>query len=314
MAIISSIPNYREGLNPSLHNLRFSLFRDRVNAYTISKIKKLKKSRNYKRLCRYLNYKLDDIKDVFMLNNVLGIPRTARMGLWENFMENKLKDIIEENSDNKCRRIYPYFQRIQRRRRKALENFCEDKEKKQEELKNVKFDMKKCLEFNEWVKESENKIFKLFKNNITERDKRKKAYIISDKCKLGNLNTLFGQMDCSDKIDRHFPYIFLEGNPVYPSEKDDDKNIKDPEEGKDEEEEEEDGEVTINIRSNGEKGFPFVNNTPVLEGIEGSGFDLDFGNYDPSPPSLNSSTFIKLIYLIFISINFIYFEKKEKKN
>lgn len=121
-------------------------------------------------------------------------------------------------------------------------------------------------------------------------------------------------MDCSDKIDRHFPYIFLEGNPVYPSEKDDDKNIKDPEGGKDEEEEEEDGEVTINIRSNGEKGFRFVNNTPVLEGIEGSGFYLDFGNYDPSPPSLNSSTFIKLIYLIFISINFIYFEKKEKKN
>ncbi|ETW49732.1 hypothetical protein PFMALIP_02266 [Plasmodium falciparum MaliPS096_E11] len=294
MAIISSIPNYRKGLNPSLYNLRFSLFRDRVNAYTISKIKKLKKSRNYKRLCRYLNYKLDDIKDVFMLNNVLGIPRTARMGLWENVMENKLKDIIEENSDNKCRRIYPYFQRIQRRRRKALENFCEDKEKKQEELKNVKFDMKKCLEFNEWVKESENKIFKLFKNNITERDKRKKAYIISDKCKLGNLNTLFGQMDCSDKIDRHFPYIFLEGNPVYPSEKDDDKNIKDPEEGKDEEEEEEDGEVTNNIRSNGEKGFPFVNNTPVLEGIEGSGFDLDFGNYDPPPPSLNSSEIAKL--------------------
>ncbi|EUT87387.1 hypothetical protein PFAG_02210 [Plasmodium falciparum Santa Lucia] len=294
MAIISSIPNYREGLIPSLYNLRFSLFRDRVNAYTISKIKKLKKSRNYKRLCRYLNYKLDDIKDVFMLNNVLGIPRTARMGLWENVMENKLKDIIEENSHNKCRRIYPYFQRIQRRRRKALENFCEDKEKKQEELKNVKFDMKKCLEFNEWVKESENKIFKLFKNNITERDKRKKAYIISDKCKLGNLNTLFGQMDCSDKIDRHFPYIFLEGNPVYPSEKDDDKNIKDPEEGKDEEEEEEDGEVTINIRSNGEKGFPFVNNTPVLEGIEGSGFDLDFETYDISPPSLNSSEIAKL--------------------
>ncbi|ETW43466.1 hypothetical protein PFNF135_02379 [Plasmodium falciparum NF135/5.C10] len=294
MAIISSIPNYREGLIPSLYNLRFSLFRDRVNAYTISKIKKLKKSRNYKRLCRYLNYKLDDIKDVFMLNNVLGIPRTARMGLWENVMENKLKDIIEENSDNKCRRIYPYFQRIQRRRRKALENFCEDKEKKQEELKNVKFDMKKCLEFNEWVKESENKIFKLFKNNITERDKRKKAYIISDKCKLGNLNTLFGQMDCSDKIDRHFPYIFLEGNPVYPSEKDDDKNIKDPEEGKDEEEEEEDGEVTINIRSNGEKGFPFVNNTPVLEGIEGSGFDLDFETYDISPHSLNSGEIANL--------------------
>ncbi|SOV78647.1 surface-associated interspersed protein 8.1 putative [Plasmodium reichenowi] len=296
MAIIKSVLSYKDGVNPSIYKLLFSLFRDRVNAYTNSKIEELKKSRNHMRLCRYLNYNLDEIKDVFMSSDVLGIPRTARMGLWENVMENKLKDIMEKNSHNKCKRIYPYFQRIQRKRRKALEDFCEDKKRKLEELKNSKFYIKKCLQYNKWIKDSENEILKIFKNNITERDKRKKAYIISDKCKLSNLNTLFEELDCSDNTDRYFPHIFLDGNPVYPSDKDDDKMIKDPEERTDEEEEEGDAEVTINIRSTGEKGFPFVNDTPVLQAIEGSGFNLDFENYDlPPPSSLNSSNTANLL-------------------
>ncbi|SOV22384.1 surface-associated interspersed protein 8.1 (SURFIN 8.1) [Plasmodium sp. DRC-Itaito] len=292
MAIIRSLPNYKEGVSPSVYRLLFSLLSDRVDAYINSKIEELNISNQSTRLCRHLNYDIDEIKDIFRSNNILGIPKTARMGLWENSMEKKLNEMMENKSNKKCKRIYPYFEREQRTKRKVLEDFCEDRDKKEEEFKRGDFNKKECLEFNKWIKDNEDRIFKLFKNNVTERDKQKKAYFISNKCTFSDPSRLFAEMDCSEKIDNVVPKIVLDGKPVNHSEEDNYKKKRNPENGTDEEEEGE--EVTINIHRIHGKEFPSVNGTPVIESMEGSEPIFNFQNYEFSSPFLNSSSTFNL--------------------
>ncbi|EWC79189.1 hypothetical protein C923_00139, partial [Plasmodium falciparum UGT5.1] len=102
------------------------------------------------------------------------------------------------DSNQKCKRSYPFYPRIQRYRRKLLADYCEERDKRRDVL-NSSNDKDKCLEFNEWVIMSDNAINDSFNNKITEGDRNKGAYTINDNCSLRKPHILFQLLECHEE-------------------------------------------------------------------------------------------------------------------
>ncbi|SOV22099.1 surface-associated interspersed protein 8.3, putative [Plasmodium sp. DRC-Itaito] len=199
MAVKIHSPVSEIRISSTTYPLYFTVFFERLKNYVSERIMKVKNSNDYKKLCRHLNYDIDDVQEIFSTHDLLNIPRDAKEVSWNKNIERHLEREMRTNSENKCKRIYPFYPRIQRHRRKMLEDYCEERDKRRDEVKASANYEQKCFEFNQWVIMNENQITSSFNNNITDDDRNKGAYNINKNCTLRERHILFEKMECKKK-------------------------------------------------------------------------------------------------------------------
>ncbi|ETW43507.1 hypothetical protein PFNF135_02044 [Plasmodium falciparum NF135/5.C10] len=228
MAVEMNTPVSKKGVSSTAYSIYFSVFLKRLKSYVSDRISRIKNATDYEKPCRDLNYEIDEVKDLFCTRYLLNIPRYVRLASWNKNIEDHLKATmvsdsnqkckrsypflaswnknIEDHlkatmvsdSNQKCKRSYPFYPRIQRYRRKLLADYCEERDKRRDVL-NSSNDKDKCLEFNEWVIMSDNAINDSFNNKITEGDRNKGAYTISNSCSLRKPHLLFPLLECHEE-------------------------------------------------------------------------------------------------------------------
>ncbi|SOV13347.1 surface-associated interspersed protein 1.3 putative [Plasmodium sp. gorilla clade G2] len=202
MAVKIHSPVSRKKISSTTYPLYFTLFFERLKNYVSDRISNVKNSENYNKLCRHLNYDIDDAQEIFSTYDFLNIPRDAKVASWNRNIENHLEREMRIKSENKCKRIYPFYPRIQRHRRKMLEDYCEERDKRRDEVNASDNYEQKCLEFNEWVITNENAINNSFNNNITDDDRIKGAYTIDNNCTLRKASILFPRIECKNEEEK----------------------------------------------------------------------------------------------------------------
>ncbi|EUR62149.1 hypothetical protein PFBG_05863 [Plasmodium falciparum 7G8] len=202
MKVKKDNPNYKKRINPSTYSIFFFLFFKRLKNYVLERLKDVIKSDNHKKECSDLNYELDDVQELFITSDILTIPKYARQNSWNTHIEKYLKNTLLEESQNKCERIYPFYQRVQRIRRKMLEDYCYERDKKRIEAMNSGDHTQSCWDFNEWVIKKQNEITTKFDYDIHGPHKFKRPYHIDSGCTLRNLPTLFKLIECQKEKDQ----------------------------------------------------------------------------------------------------------------
>lgn len=202
MKVKKDNPNYKKRINPSTYSIFFFLFFKRLKNYVLERLKDVIKSDNHKKECSDLNYELDDVQELFITSDILTIPKYARQNSWNTHIEKYLKNTLLEESQNKCERIYPFYQRVQRIRRKMLEDYCYERDKKRNEAMNSGDHTQSCWDFNEWVIKKQNEITTKFDYDIHGPHKFKRPYHIDSGCTLRNLPTLFKFIECKKEKDK----------------------------------------------------------------------------------------------------------------
>ncbi|CZT62741.1 surface-associated interspersed protein 8.3 (SURFIN 8.3) [Plasmodium falciparum NF54] len=198
MAVEMNTPVSKKGVSSTAYSIYFSVFLKRLKSYVSDRISRIKNATDYEKPCRDLNYEIDEVKDLFCTRYLLNIPRYVRLASWNKNIEDHLKATMVSDSNQKCKRSYPFYPRIQRYRRKLLADYCEERDKRRDVL-NSSNDKDKCLEFNEWVIMSDNAINDSFNNKITEGDRNKGAYTISNRCSLRKPHLLFPLLECHEE-------------------------------------------------------------------------------------------------------------------
>ncbi|EUR82586.1 hypothetical protein PFBG_00149, partial [Plasmodium falciparum 7G8] len=198
MAVKISTSVYKKRISSTAYPLYFSVFLKRLKNFVSERINKIKNLVDYEKSCRNLNYEIDEVKDLFCTGDFLNIPRYVRLASWNKNIEDHLKATMVSDSNQKCKRSYPFYPRIQRYRRKLLADYCEERDKRRREVISSSTDKDKCLEFNEWVIMNDNAITDSFNNNITEGDRNKGAYTINDNCSLRKPYILFQLLECHE--------------------------------------------------------------------------------------------------------------------
>lgn len=199
MAVKISTSVYKKRISSTAYPLYFSVFLKRLKNFVSERINKIKNLVDYEKSCRNLNYEIDEVKDLFCTGDFLNIPRYVRLASWNKNIEDHLKATMVSDSNQKCKRSYPFYPRIQRYRRKLLADYCEERDKRRREVISSSTDKDKCLEFNEWVIMNDNAITDSFNNNITEGDRNKGAYTINDNCSLRKPYILFQLLECHEE-------------------------------------------------------------------------------------------------------------------
>ncbi|SOV13272.1 surface-associated interspersed protein 8.3 (SURFIN 8.3) [Plasmodium gaboni] len=202
MAVKIHSPVPRKKISSTTYPVYFTLFFERLKNYVSERIKNVKNSENHNKSCRHLNYDIDDAQEIFSTHDFLNIPKDAKVASWNRNIETYLEREMRSNSENKCKRIYPFYPRIQRNRRKMLEDYCEERDKRREEVKASDNYEQKCFEFNEWVITNANQITSSFNNNITDDDRIKGAYTINNNCTLRKPSILFPQIECKNEEEK----------------------------------------------------------------------------------------------------------------
>lgn len=223
MAVEMNTPVSKKGVSSTAYSIYFSVFLKRLKSYVSDRISRIKNATDYEKPCRDLNYEIDEVKDLFCTRYLLNIPRYVRLASWNKNIEDHLKATMVSDSNQKCKRSYPFYPRIQRYRRKLLADYCEERDKRRREVISSSTDKDKCLEFNEWVIMSDNAINDSFNNKITEGDRNKGAYTISNSCSLRKPHLLFPLLEChEEKKKEEDPEIVEDGDGKKPE---DSKNI-----------------------------------------------------------------------------------------
>ncbi|KYN93055.1 surface-associated interspersed protein 14.1 (SURFIN 14.1), partial [Plasmodium reichenowi] len=202
MNVVKANPNYKRTINPSTYSIIFFLFFKRLKDYVLGRIKDVIDSDNHKKECSDLNYELDNVQELFITSDILTIPKYVRQNSWNTHIEKYLKDTLLAESQNKCERIYPFYQRVQRNRRKMLEDYCYERDKKRIEVMNSSDYTQSCWDFNEWVIKKQNEITTKFDYDIHGPNKFKRPYHIDSGCTLRNLSTLFKFIECQKEKDQ----------------------------------------------------------------------------------------------------------------
>ncbi|KYN93226.1 surface-associated interspersed protein 14.1 (SURFIN 14.1), partial [Plasmodium gaboni] len=266
MNVARSIPKSKISINTSTYSLIFSLFFARLKDYVTNRIREVKTTDNHKKECRHLNYEIDEAQELFTTNDTLTIPRSVREHSWKKQIEKYLQYTLSKNSENKCKRIYPFYQRVQRNRRKMLEDYCEERDRKKDEIDYLGNPRDKCLEFNNWIISQENLITNAFNNKLYGDDQYKQAYNICSNCTLRNPGTLFKKMVCKTEEEEKKNDKPENGNDPNG---DNPKVVEDDDGGgkKTDEENEEDEE---------EEKHPETPNNPAI--VSGSDFTVEYYN------------------------------------
>ncbi|CRG96069.1 surface-associated interspersed protein (SURFIN) [Plasmodium gallinaceum] len=161
----------------------------------IRKIKEEKSPKMQRRLCRYLNYWVDDRRDVFMNLRKQLILLGDINNLWaEN--QNCVMEKLRLSINDICQRKENKNNKDIRNKRKDIEDFCEDKEERLQDLSKYVTE-EKCTDYNKWLNEKKNYFVKkkwINEQKITYDENLE----ISKNCTLNDMNTFVSSLECSE--------------------------------------------------------------------------------------------------------------------
>lgn len=174
-------------------------FREIFEIYVEDKLEELKRSgsEKYDKDCRDFNYFMDDVKDVFINNNLVKIPVEFRKSIWETHVDKNLPTLMKNTTSCKCIRKEHNYNKEYRDMTQTLEDFCEEKTRMREIIDQKDYDESLYMNFNKWINKKKEDILKEYEK-LSNKDKYKHLLKISETCDLNNVDKLFLNISSED--------------------------------------------------------------------------------------------------------------------
>lgn len=174
-------------------------FREIFEIYVEDKLEELKRSgsEKYDKDCRDFNYFMDDVKDVFINNDLVKIPVEVRKSIWETHVDKNLPTLMKNTTSCKCIRKEHNYNKEYRDMTRTLEDFCEEKTRKLEIIDQKDYDESLYVNFNKWINKKKEDILKEYKK-LSNKDKYKHLLKISKTCDLNHVDKLFLNISSED--------------------------------------------------------------------------------------------------------------------
>lgn len=167
-------------------------FREIFEIYVEDKLEELKRSgsEKYDKDCRDFNYFMDDVKDVFINNDLVKIPVEVRKSIWETHVDKNLPTLMKNTTSCKCIRKEHNYNKEYRDMTQTLEDFCEEKTRMREIIDQMDYDESLYVNFNKWINKKKEDILKEYEK-LSNKDKYKHLLKISETCDLNHVDKLF---------------------------------------------------------------------------------------------------------------------------
>lgn len=174
-------------------------FRKIFEIYVEDKLEELKRSgsEKYDKDCRDFNYFIDDVKDVFINNDLVKIPVKVRKSIWETHVDKNLPKLMKNTTSCKCIRKEHNYNKEYRDMTRTLEDFCEEKTRKLEIIDQKDYDESLYVNFNKWINKKKEDILKEYKK-LSNKDEYKHLLKISETCDLNHVDKLFLNISSED--------------------------------------------------------------------------------------------------------------------
>lgn len=174
-------------------------FRKIFEIYVEDKLEELKRSgsEKYDKDCRDFNYFIDDVKDVFINNDLVKIPVKVRKSIWETHVDKNLPTLMKNTTSCKCIRKEHNYNKEYRDMTRTLEDFCEEKTRKLEIIDQKDYDESLYVNFNKWINKKKEDILKEYKK-LSNKDEYKHLLKISETCDLNHVDKLFLNISSED--------------------------------------------------------------------------------------------------------------------
>lgn len=174
-------------------------FREIFEIYVEDKLEELKRSgsEKYDKDCRDFNYFMDDVKDVFINNNLVKIPVDVRKSIWETHVDKNLPTLMKKTTSCKCIRKEHNYNKEYRDMTRTLEDFCEEKTRMLEIIDQMDYDESLYVNFNKWINKKKEDILKEYEK-LSNKDKYKHLLKISETCDLNHVDKLFLNISSED--------------------------------------------------------------------------------------------------------------------
>lgn len=174
-------------------------FRKIFEIYVEDKLEELKRSgsEKYDKDCRDFNYFMDDVKDVFINNDLVKIPFEVRKSIWETHVDKNLPTLMKNTTSCKCIRKEHNYNKEYRDMTQTLEDFCEEKSRMLEIIDQEDYDESLYMNFNEWINKKKEDILKEYEK-LSNKDEYKHLLKISETCDLNHVDKLFLNISSED--------------------------------------------------------------------------------------------------------------------
>lgn len=174
-------------------------FREIFEIYVEDKLEELKRSgsEKYDKDCRDFNYFMDDVKDVFINNDLVKIPVEVRKSIWETHVDKNLPTLMKNTTSCKCIRKEHNYKKEYRDMTRTLEDFCEEKTRKLEIIDQKDYDESLYVNFNKWINKKKEDILKEYEK-LSNKDEYKHLLKISETCDLNHVDKLFLNISSED--------------------------------------------------------------------------------------------------------------------
>lgn len=174
-------------------------FRKIFEIYVEDKLEELKRSgsEKYDKNCRDFNYFMDDVKDVFINNDLVKIPFEVRKSIWETHVDKNLPKLMKNTTSCKCIRKEHNYNKEYRDMTRTLEDFCEEKSRMLEIIDQKDYDESLYMNFNEWINKKKEDILKEYEK-LSNKDEYKHLLKVSETCDLNHVDKLFPNISSED--------------------------------------------------------------------------------------------------------------------
>lgn len=174
-------------------------FRKIFEIYVEDKLEELKRSgsEKYDKDCRDFNYFIDDVKDVFINNDLVKIPVKVRKSIWETHVDKNLPTLMKNTTSSKCIRKEHNYNKEYRDMTRTLEDFCEEKTRKLEIIYQKDYDESLYVNFNKWINKKKEDILKEYEK-LSNKDEYKHLLKVSETCDLNHVDKLFLNISSED--------------------------------------------------------------------------------------------------------------------
>lgn len=174
-------------------------FREIFEIYVEDKLEELKRSgsEKYDKDCRDFNYFMDDVKDVFINNNLVKIPVEFRKSIWETHVDKNLPTLMKNTTSCKCIRKEHNYKKEYRDMTRTLEDFCEEKTRMLEIIDQMDYDESLYVNFNKWINKKKEDILKEYEK-LSNKNEYKHLLKISETCDLNHVDKLFLNISSED--------------------------------------------------------------------------------------------------------------------
>lgn len=174
-------------------------FREIFEIYVEDKLEELKRSgsEKYDKDCRDFNYFMDDVKDVFINNDLVKIPVEVRKSIWETHVDKNLPTLMKNTTNCKCIRKEHNYNKEYRDMTQTLEDFCEEKTRMREIIDQKDYDESLYMNFNKWINKKKEDILKEYEK-LSNKDEYKHLLKISETCDLNHVDKLFLNISSED--------------------------------------------------------------------------------------------------------------------